>query len=340
MPVYNCELYVAAAIESILAQTYAHFELLIIDDASNDATVSIIKRFEDPRLQLIEKPNNTGYTQSLNYGLGIAKGCYIARMDADDISVENRLELQLAYMEAHPKVVACGTYYRILGKETVKVLPTDHDAIKVCLLEQTCFAHPVVMLRKAILDAQHLQYDVSKEPAEDYALWVQLLAYGELHNLDCVLLHYRVHEHQVSQQRRKKQLESKLSTRIAILGYLLPKATATHHDVLEQVLLGKALGYADLVAFLQLKTDYITANLEQQFILTEAFSTYMDGLMHTALKSYFLKRRKFTMTLFKHYLAFNSKYGFSLPIKTVCILFVKGLIGYKKPNEEKINIEL
>jgi glycosyltransferase involved in cell wall biosynthesis len=337
MPVYNCELYIAEAIGSILHQTYQNFEFLIIDDASNDTTVSIIKTFEDPRIHLIEKPKNSGYTESLNYGLRIAKGKYIARMDGDDVSLPERLKVQVAYMEAHPEVVACGAFYTIMDQGSVKVLPKDHEAIKVCLLDQTCFAHPVVMLRKAVLDTCHLHYDVTKEPAEDYALWVTLLKYGKLYNIDKVLLQYRIHEQQVSIQRRTKQLESKLSTRIVMLGYLLPEATASYHLLLKQVLLGEALSYEAISVFLQLKTDYITANIKQQFIPKEAFNTYMNSLMNVALKAYFLKRHVFTTPLIKHYLTFNRGYGFSLPLKTVCILFFKGLIGYKKPIEVEKN---
>ena len=208
MPVYNCELYVAEAIESMLQQTYQNFEFLIIDDASEDETLKILKRFTDSRIHIIEKQKNTGYTNSLNYGLTIAKGKYIARMDGDDISLPKRLELQVAYMEQHPDVVVCGAFYKIIGTETIKTFPTNHEAIKVNLLENTCFAHPLVLIRKTTLDAHHLNYDLTKEPAEDYALWVTLLKYGKLHNIEDVLLHYRVHEQQVSQKSRKLQLES------------------------------------------------------------------------------------------------------------------------------------
>ena len=93
MPVYNCALYINEAMDSILSQTFDDFEFLIIDDASTDDTVSIIKSYNDPRIQLVEKPVNTGYTNSLNYGLSIANGKYIARMDGDDISLPERFQV-------------------------------------------------------------------------------------------------------------------------------------------------------------------------------------------------------------------------------------------------------
>ena len=105
MPVYNCELYIQEAIESILHETYSDFEFLILDDASTDQTVSIIKKYKDACIQLIEKLLKAGYTNSLNYGLTIARGKYIARMDGDDISFPDRFVKQVTYLEANPGVV-------------------------------------------------------------------------------------------------------------------------------------------------------------------------------------------------------------------------------------------
>ena len=99
MPVYNCEKYIAMSIESILNQTINDFELLIIDDASTDQTLAIITSYEDTRIKIISKPVNSGYTESLNIGLKIAKGKYIARMDGDDISFTRRFEKQLSFLE-------------------------------------------------------------------------------------------------------------------------------------------------------------------------------------------------------------------------------------------------
>ena len=220
MPVYNCERYVKDAIQSILNQSYTNFELLILDDNSSDSTKTIINEFTDLRIKLIEKSKNTGYTNSLNYGLSIAKGTYIARMDGDDISIPERFAKQVAFLELHPDVIVCGTNYKIIGTNKVKILPETHEDIKIELLKNTCFGHPTVMIRKEILDRYDLMYDIEKEPAEDYDLWVRLLKYGRLYNLNEVLLHYRVYDGQVSQKRRNIQLQSKLSTRIQLLQHL------------------------------------------------------------------------------------------------------------------------
>ena len=114
MPVYNCELYVQEAIDSILNQTFIDFELLIIDDCSTDKTVEIINNYADKRIKLTTKPHNTGLTNSLNYGLSIAQGQYIARMDGDDVSVLDRFEKQVKFLDTNPDIILCGTWYQLM----------------------------------------------------------------------------------------------------------------------------------------------------------------------------------------------------------------------------------
>ena len=126
LPVYNCESFIHETVESILNQTYIDFELLIIDDASSDETVMKIKQFEDDRIKLIEKPENTGYTNSLNQGIKLAKGKYIARMDSDDICEPNRFEKQVKMLENRPELIVCGSAIQINGGDQVLKYPLSH----------------------------------------------------------------------------------------------------------------------------------------------------------------------------------------------------------------------
>ena len=146
MPVYNCELYIKEAIDSILNQSFSDFEFIIIDDASSDSTVSIIKAYDDPRIQLIVKQQNSGYTNSLNYGLSIAKGEYIARMDGDDISFSERFEKQIAFLDKNPDVVLCGTFFKIIGMDKVIVVPEGHEDIKVAMLKDCSTVPPSISI--------------------------------------------------------------------------------------------------------------------------------------------------------------------------------------------------
>lgn len=329
LPVYNCEQYIKAAVQSILNQTYGKFELLIIDDASSDNTVARIEEFKDNRIKLTVKAQNTGYTNSLNYALKIVKGNYIARMDADDIAHPERFERQVKYMNDHPKTVACGTGYKILGKDQIILPPQDHESIKIQLLHKTCFGHPTVMLRKSVFVNNGLQYAVDKEPAEDYNLWVQLLAFGQLHNLQEVLLDYRMHDQQVSRLRRSIQLKSKLSTRIQILEYVYGKFSKDESSVMERALLGSKMSIDDIQEFLQIKHRLLHLNNVKVFFKKRAFKNYFYKIEHELIHNYFLRRRYFKPKVYKEYLMIKVALDYKLPLKSQYIIGLKSLIFFR-----------
>ena len=215
MPVYNCAPFVKQAVESILQQTYSHFELLVIDDCSTDNTAAIVQNIKDERIVFIKKEKNTRYTNSLNMGLNLAKGQYIARMDGDDYSLPQRFERQMAAMEADKAIALCGTWYRIMDSEKVVAYPTESDAIKIALLSYSPIGHPTAFLRKSSLQKLGLSYDSAFEPAEDYRLWTQLAARHTIVNIPEILLNYRVHSTQVSQQ--KMELQQAHSNKIRLM---------------------------------------------------------------------------------------------------------------------------
>jgi len=203
LPVYNCEKYINETIQSVINQTFENFELLIIDDCSTDSTVAIIKSFNDHRIQLIQKEKNTGYTNSLNYAISIAKGEYVARMDGDDICLPKRFEKQVTFLDQNPNVILCGTSIQIIGKNKILHYPSIHDEIMVKLCFGNSFFHPSVMGRLNIFKEN--PYDTRFEPAEDYDLWTRLVFKGKLANLNEVLLMYRVHDQQISVVKNKYQ---------------------------------------------------------------------------------------------------------------------------------------
>lgn len=207
LPVYNTEKYIEQAINSICRQTYTNMEILVIDDASTDKTLSIVKglSLQDLRIICIEKDKNTGYTQSLNMGLELAKGVFIARMDADDKAHPERIAKQVSYMNQHPECVMCGTAYQLMHNGHLQIPPLKHSEIMTELLYGNVFCHPSVMMRKSTLQTHSLKYDPTMEPSEDYALWTALSKYGNLANLPESLLEYRIHTGSVSKSREEIQ---------------------------------------------------------------------------------------------------------------------------------------
>ena len=197
MPVHNGEPYLGAAIESILRQSFADFELLIIDDGSTDHSYEIARTYADPRIRLLRNPQNLRLIATLNRGLEEARGKYVARMDADDISLPQRLQAQVAFLDRHAEVGALGSAVQVIGADggpDVQVrFPDSHVLIRWALLFASPIAHPAVMMRKALVKRLG-GYRAHAVHCEDYDLWWRAIGETRLANLDDVLLQLRKHE--------------------------------------------------------------------------------------------------------------------------------------------------
>ncbi|HVY72536.1 MAG TPA: glycosyltransferase family A protein [Candidatus Paceibacterota bacterium] len=233
MPVYNGARYLRDAMDSILAQTYADFEFLIVDDGSTDESVEIIRSYTDPRIRLERNGMNRGLVYSLNRGISLARGGYVARMDCDDISLPQRLAEQVAYLDKHRDIAVCGTWVKTLGERAAAYeYFLDPEDIKASLLFTTSLAHPTVMLRKSLLKEAGLEYDPAHAHAEDYGLWVSLVHAGyKLANLPLVSLLYRRHVASVSAAHSKAQKETASGIRNAQLAWLGIDASAEHMEI-------------------------------------------------------------------------------------------------------------
>jgi glycosyltransferase involved in cell wall biosynthesis len=220
IPVYNVELFIDQTLISILDQSFVNYECLFIDDKSTDNTVKIIRSYNDPRIKVILKKKNTGYTDSLNYGIKIAKGEFIARMDGDDIMDKYRFEKQIDFLEKNPEVGVCGSNYIVFPSDKYKILKQSHKDILTSLFFECEVAHPSVMIRKSVLSPED-NYEINKEPAEDYNLWTKLILKTKFHNIQEPLLFYRVHHNQVSKIKKSLQIESAFEARFFLWNYFL-----------------------------------------------------------------------------------------------------------------------
>ncbi|ALU28045.1 glycosyltransferase [Myroides odoratimimus] len=216
LPVYNGEKYVKSAIDSILNQSFEDFELIIINDGSNDGTLSILNSFKDKRLNVISQENK-GLIYSLNYGISLAKGKYIARMDADDIADVDRFENQVYFLDHNSDYIICGSqkvqYFHDDPAEIFHQsnLPIDDIDIKTYLFFNSPFAHPSVMFRNSESLGVELKYDENFKYAEDYYLWVNLLSKGKGKNLKSSRLKYRDTPNSESDIGRSKMEERRLT---------------------------------------------------------------------------------------------------------------------------------
>jgi glycosyltransferase involved in cell wall biosynthesis len=199
LPVWNGDAFLEPAMESILRQTYSSLELIVIDDGSTDRTADIACRFAggDPRVRVLRRPHE-GLSAALNAGIAAARGEYIARMDADDVNVPDRLEKQVSYLDTHPACVAVGTWIEVVDETGrhigLKTFVTTHEEISAALLRGiSAMAHPTIVARRDALRAAG-GYDARRYPSEDLDLWFRLGERGELANLGEALLQHRRHK--------------------------------------------------------------------------------------------------------------------------------------------------
>lgn len=208
MSVYNGNRYLPDAIEGILGQTFGDFEFLVVNDGSTDDTAQILALYDDPRITVLENERNMGLAASLNRGLGVARGQYIARQDADDVSHPERLGKQVAFLDAHPKigVVATTTEWTDHKGNIARVWrqPTHNADIQEALLKYCCVIHGSTMYRQRAIH-ELSGYDEEMRTAQDYDLWLRLSETWDLACLPQVLYKYRWHRDMASARREREQ---------------------------------------------------------------------------------------------------------------------------------------
>jgi glycosyltransferase involved in cell wall biosynthesis len=208
LPIYNAELFLGTALRSILDQTFVDFELIAINDGSTDNSADILASFHDNRLRIINNDGNKGLIHTLNKGLDEAKGKYIARMDADDVALPNRLEIQLKRLAENPSIVLIGTNMEQIDSRGLTVgyidYPETDMSIRETLKTHSAFGHPTVIFdKKAAIEVGG--YRGEFKHCEDYDLWLRLSTKGELANVQIPLLRYRIHSNQITFNNIKAQ---------------------------------------------------------------------------------------------------------------------------------------
>ncbi len=283
MPVYNCVAYIEESVASILTQTFRDFEFFIIDDYSTDGTYEYLQTVTDSRIQLIRKPKNSGYTVSLNMGLEMAKGEYIARMDGDDIALPERFAKQVLFMDNNPDVAVCGSSYQLSGTDTIIRMPPGFEEAKVVALMNVPVAHPTVFIRRSVLIQHQLRYNPVFEPTEDYELWTRIMEIGKIENLPESLLLYRKHSEQQSITKFKSLIDAAVEIREHQLKKLIA-FTNKNYDVLFAIsILTKQPAVIDTISFKKIKhllTDMYSSNAIKKF--------YDDRLLYKFLREVWL----------------------------------------------------
>jgi len=195
-PIYNTNPeHLREMIESILAQTFSDFEFLILNDSPDNREIEkIVLEYakRDKRVKYAKNDKNMGITPSRNKLLKMARGEYIAIFDHDDISVPDRLEKEVAYLDKHPSVGVVSGWLQYFGTDNfVSKNPESDNTIRAMLCHNCCVAHTAAMIRTSVLIDNNIEYEEFYSPAEDYRLWAQLMDVTHFHNLQEVLVKYR-----------------------------------------------------------------------------------------------------------------------------------------------------
>ena len=226
IPTYNCSKYIVPAVKSVLAQKYTDYELLILDDGSTDNTEEIVSKISDSRVVYLKNSSNKGIVYTLNKGIDLAKGEYIARMDADDIVLGNRLQVQTDFLSKNPDYGIVGGWYQVTN-ENGKIIDTvegvtNCSSAQLGLLFRNQFAHSVVTMRTDL--AKQLKYDPEFQYCEDYDLWVRFAEVSKVTNLPAYYLSYRWYSEN-SCNRKQKELKQAM---LNLLSRELDKIEVEH----------------------------------------------------------------------------------------------------------------
>lgn len=274
MPFYNASRYLKESIQSVLDQTFDSFELLLINDGSTDDSLQVVGTFADPRIRVVTCPHD--FIQSLNTGLEVARGKYIARMDADDIMLPQRLQIQYDFMESHPDIAVCGTGMEYFGREKGEYIPQwlTPEEIPSSLVLSCPLAHPTMMIRRSVLTLHNIRYNPDYIYVEDFKLCADIVKHGKLANIPRVLLRYRVSDSQICNRYAVQQ---------AGLSRIIRKEMVDYYFSLLSV--DTALGNAVRTHFLPIVEQFN----EQAYLSCEEYFHFMYTLIRSFMARNLIK---------------------------------------------------
>ncbi len=283
IPAFNAELYIQEALESVCNQSYVNIEIIVIDDGSSDKTREIIERFEDNRIRLISRENR-GLIATLNEAIEISRGDYIARMDADDICLNERLDTQVKYLRKHHNIGLLFTSIEYIdenGKQIRKKVSAKSRKLEPVELLFGCpVCHPTVMFDMTKLKKSDIQYDEAYCLAEDFELWTRLVSVTEIGIINEVLFRYRIHPNSITSKNNEKQRIVATKALIKNLTSNQKTSTFSHLYTVYNNHIGSESNFKTLLSLLFLGTNL--KNLNRKFNFKKFLS-----------KSYYLMRDKY-----------------------------------------------
>lgn len=331
MPVFNGEMYLREAIESVLNQTFDNFEFLIIDDGSSDESVNIISTYNDPRITLIKNEVNQGVAYIRNLGLEKAKGKYLVWMDCDDLIDPFKFQKQLLFLENNSEIGICGTWLERFndGKRKLSTTFTNPELIKAALFFKPAVLNATTMLRMSMVKKENLFFDTRLKVAEDYDFFLRSSFYIKIYNMPEKLYYYRASESSIM-----KKFENKEDKMIEFYSIIYEKAFSMLNirPTIEKFTLHRKIGSTQLfdnILELQNAFNWLIflkkQNLSVQLYDQASFLKVLGNMF------YFLSKKSSVLGLktFNFYLLNKSEFGL-MEGDSVFKLFIRCFIRYNK----------
>lgn len=290
MPVFNVGPFIKQSIESILNQSYSDFELLLIDDASTDDTVKRIEEFSDPRLKLIKKDRNLGLIDSLNLGIELSRGIYIARMDGDDFSTPDRIEKQLAVLLNNPEIKVCGCWLQRFGNHNKIIKHKEfHNEIVAELLLQCSMSLGSVLFEKKAFETY--RFDETKKHVEDYDFWSRVSWSCKLYNIQEVLYHYRSHDAQVTKVYFDIQRKEDIGVKMFLFKKLNYDEDTFNDDFISKLIgLTEQISTADLSLFFKWLKQLAHNNEQLKLYAQQEFADVLNIMRRRLIFSLYFEK--------------------------------------------------
>ncbi len=285
MPVYNAAPFLREALDSIVAQTFQNWELILLNDGSTDDSLQIAQSYTDPRIKILDSEKNHGLIYQLNRGMKTAQGRYIARLDADDIALPGRLQRQFEYLEQHPKIGLLGGFAGVIGSDEIMQHSTNREEIVIELLYRNAFIHSTVMFRKSVYREVSGGFKEAYKHAEDYHMWQLFALHTGVANLNEVLIQYRMHEQQVSRVHAAGLEISANKVRLEYVAAALKKPLC---ETEQRAHLALLQGAERDIPPAQVRKWVDVFKKKNTFFPAEDLGRYIDSRLKTYVRGYFL----------------------------------------------------
>lgn len=302
MPCYNCGKFVSAAIESVLNQTFPHFELIVVNDGSVDNTSLEIAKFIDSRIRSYDLKENKGNYFARNYGIRLSKGKYVCVMDADDIAHSNRLKIQYCYMNSHLHIGAIGSQGELIAEDgtllnrKISRPCVSRKQLKIFLLMDNFILHPSLMIRSCLLKKHHLFYNETFRYSADFDFVSRCTNLFPVRNIQDTLIMYRIHHAQISSENRVPQRKYADQIRLVRLKAFKIRFTESETDIYLSIMKRTTLSSVrELQKGVALCNKILSANLKLKLYNHKLLFEFFDYILSIAKENLEQNKEFFTV---------------------------------------------